>query len=310
MKQNYRLTIAYDGTRYHGWEAKQNTEMTIQGRLEQVLARMTGEAVKLIGAGRTDAGVHAQAMTANVHLEIGPGRELPGAASEQGTDTCPITRPGAVMDSCPNTRPGAVSKQSMNPCPITQPDTRQSPPAAAALTGSEAAIRDYLNRYLPEDICVREVKAVSDRFHSRYNAAGKTYCYTCYDGLSKPVFDRRYVYVLDRSPDLKLMRRAAGYLIGTHDFASFCGNPKMKKSTVRTIESISIERHGEYLKFLYSGDGFLYHMVRILTGTLLEIGFGRRAPESMPDLLAARQRAQAGFLAPAQGLCLMEVRYL
>ncbi len=294
MKQNYRLTIAYDGTRYHGWEAKQNTEMTIQGRLEQVLARMAGEPVKLIGAGRTDAGVHAQAMTANVHLEIGPGRELPGAALERG------------LDPCPNTRP----KQGLDPCPITRPDTRQSPSAAAALTGSEAAIRDYLNRYLPEDICVREVKAVSDRFHSRYNAAGKTYCYTCYDGLSKPVFDRRYVYVLDRSPDLKLMRRAAGYLIGTHDFASFCGNPKMKKSTVRTIESISIERHGEYLKFLYSGDGFLYHMVRILTGTLLEIGFGRRAPESIPDLLAARQRAQAGFLAPAQGLCLMEVRYL
>ena len=98
MKQNYRLTIAYDGTRYHGWEAKQNTEMTIQGRLEQVLARMAGEPVKLIGAGRTDAGVHAQAMTANVHLEIGPGRELPGAGLGSVPEHTTKTGLGSVPD--------------------------------------------------------------------------------------------------------------------------------------------------------------------------------------------------------------------
>lgn len=256
MKQNCRLTISYDGTRYHGWESKQNTEMTIQGKLEQVLERMAGEPVKVIGAGRTDAGVHAQAMTANVHL-----------------DTEIITNQGA----------------------------------APSETGT--VLRDYLNRYLPDDICVQEAKAVSERFHSRYNAMGKTYRYTCYDAPQKPVFDRKYVYALEHSPDLERMRLAAGSLIGTHDFASFCGNPKMKKSTVRTIESIEITRHGPRLVFTYRGDGFLYHMVRILTGTLLEVGFGKRPPESMPELLAAKQRSLAGFLAPAQGLCLMEVRY-
>lgn len=276
MKQNYRLTISYDGTRYHGWEAKQNTEMTIQGKLEQVLARMAGGPVKVIGAGRTDAGVHALAMTANVHLDL--NRDVP-------QNTLPASGQKLQPDPRRNIRPDEI-------CPDT-----------------ESGIRNYLNHYLPEDICVQEVKAVSERFHSRYNASGKTYCYTCYDGPAKPVFDRKYVCVLDRAPDLARMREAAGYLTGTHDFASFCGNPKMKKSTVRTIESISIEQHGGYLKFTYRGDGFLYHMVRILTGTLLEVGFGKRRPESMPDLLAARQRSQAGFLAPAQGLCLMEVRY-
>ncbi len=256
MKQNCRLTISYDGTRYHGWEAKQNTDMTIQGKLEQVLARMAGEPVKVIGAGRTDAGVHAQAMTANVHLNV---------------------------DAIECQNPQVASWQN--------------------------ALRDYLNRYLPDDICVQDVTAVSERFHSRYNATGKTYRYTCYDAPQKPVFDRKYVYILEHSPDIEKMRRAAEYLTGTHDFASFCGNPKMKKSTIRTIESIEITRHGARLVFTYRGDGFLYHMVRILTGTLLEVGYGKRAPESMPDLLAAKQRSLAGFLAPAQGLFLMEVRY-
>lgn len=265
MKQNFKLTVTYDGTRYHGWEAKPNIEMTIQGKLETVLTRMlenaevapienlsngTKEAgpspVKVIGAGRTDAGVHAREMTANVHLDT------------------------------------------------------------AMLPGD---IRDYLNRYLPEDICVREVCIVSDRFHSRYNATGKTYRYACFTGPLKPVFDRKYVYALDKTPDIAAMKKAAGYLCGTHDFASFCGNPKMKKSTVRTIDSIEITQNDSYLYFVYHGNGFLQHMVRILTGTLLETGYGRRSPESMPELLAARKRALAGFMAPAQGLCLMKVDY-
>ncbi len=170
-------------------------------------------------------------------------------------------------------------------------------------------IRDYLNCYLPEDICIQEMRIASDRFHSRYNAVGKTYCYTCFLGPRKPVFDRKYVYVLDKAPDIAAMKKAAAYLTGTHDYASFCGNPKMKKSTVRTIDSIKITQNGSHLYFVYHGNGFLQHMVRILTGTLLETGYGRRSPESMPELLAARKRALAGFLAPAQGLCLMKVDY-
>lgn len=169
MKQNYKMTIAYDGTRFFGWERQPDRD-TIQGKLESVLERLQGYAVEVIGAGRTDAGVHARAMVANAVLDV-----------------------------------------------------KLSP----------EEIRDYMNRYLPDAIAVREVKPCAERFHARYKAIGKTYRYTCFDGPVKPVFDRRYVTVLDFQPDLDRMRQAAAYLQGRHDFASFCGNPRMKKSTVR-----------------------------------------------------------------------------
>lgn len=170
-------------------------------------------------------------------------------------------------------------------------------------------VKDYLNHYLPEDICVREVKVASERFHSRYNALGKTYKYTCYIGKGKPVFDRKYVYVVDEYLDIDRMRQAAKELVGTHDFASFCSNPKMKKSTVRQVDRISIDQEGDYLIFTYHGNGFLHHMVRILTGTLLEVGIGKRSADSMGELIEAKKRALAGFTVPAQGLCMIEVDY-
>ncbi len=240
------MTITYDGTRYFGWEHQPNTEWTIQGKLETVLGRMTGEAVDVIGAGRTDAGVHAKEMTANAFL-----------------------------------------------------DTNLSPDE----------IRDYMNRYLPEDICVREVREAAERFHARYKATGKTYCYTCYYGELKPIFDRKYVYVLEKNPDLAKMKKAAEYLTGIHDFASFCGNPKMKKSTIREVDRIDIVKKGPYISFYFHGTGFLQNMVRILTGTLLEVGYGKRKPESMEELLDAKNRSMAGFTAPACGLCLHKVDY-
>jgi len=170
-------------------------------------------------------------------------------------------------------------------------------------------IRDYLNRFLPDNICVDSCTIASDRFHSRYNARGKTYRYTCYIGDTKPVFDRKYVYTLDRIPDIESMKKAASYLIGEHDYASFCSNPKMKKSTVRKVDSIEIVQNGDYLTFTYHGTGFLQHMVRIMTGTLLEVGEGKRDCQSIPDLIKAKKRAQAGACAPAHGLCLLHVDY-
>ena len=170
-------------------------------------------------------------------------------------------------------------------------------------------IRDYLNHYLPDDIGISEVKIVSDRFHSRYNAKGKTYRYTCYVGDTKPVFDRKYCYCLEEKPDIEKMKTAAGYLMGTHDFAGFCGNPRMKKSTVRLVDSIVIEENGDYLTLTYHGTGFLQYMVRILTGTILECGLGKRDPESIPALLEAKDRRLSGFTAPAQGLCMIKVDY-
>ena len=153
--KNYKMIITYDGTRYYGWEHQPTTDMTIQGKLESVLSAMTGTEVEVIGAGRTDAGVHAKGMVANAHMET----------KMKEDDIC-----------------------------------------------------DYMNRYLPEDICVQEVRIASDRFHSRYNAQGKTYCYTCYVGDKKPVFNRKYVNIIDGKLDVEAMKKAADILTGEHDY--------------------------------------------------------------------------------------------
>ncbi len=170
-------------------------------------------------------------------------------------------------------------------------------------------IRDYMNRYLPEDIGVLSVEMVPDRFHSRLLAKGKTYCYQVINSGIPHVFDRRYAYVYKEKLDVGAIRRAAEQLTGAHDFAAFTSAKKSKKSTVRTIDSITIEQEGDILRFLFSGDGFLFHMVRILMGTLLEVGEGKRRPEEMAGILAGRDRSLAGPLVPAVGLTLMEVRY-
>ena len=251
---NFRFIVSYDGTRYYGWEHQPNTDMTIQGKLETVLTRMlqeentTAAPVTVIGAGRTDAGVHARAMTCNAIL-----------------------------------------------------DTRRIP----------LDIQRYMNRYLPDDISVNDVRQAADRFHSRYNAIGKTYRYTLWyaeDG-SVPVFDRKYVTVVKEKPDIDRMRGAAQRLTGEHDYKSFCGNPHMKKSTVRRVDTIRIETSGHYIRVYYHGTGFLQAQVRIMTGTLLECGCGRLTPDDMDRILQAKDRTKAGPTAPPQGLCLMKVDY-
>jgi len=246
MKKNYRMVLSYDGTRYDGWAKQKNTDMTIQGKLEAILSRMTDSEVEVIGCGRTDAGVHAENYVAN-----------------------------AFIDS-------SMDVEEM---------------------------KAYINQYLPEDICLQEMVKAGNRFHSRYNALGKTYQYTCYVGDGKPVFQRKYVYVPEKKPDLAAMRRAAEDLVGTHDFASFCGNAKMKKSTIRKVDLIDISLDGDYLRFTYHGEGFLQYMVRILTGTLLEVDWGERPADSMPALLEAKKRAKAGVTVPAKGLRLLKVDY-
>ncbi len=243
--KNYRMLIAYDGTRYYGWQ-RQPGRNTIQAKLEDVLSAMCGREVEVVGAGRTDGGVHARGMTANVPLET---------------------------------------------------------------TNSPEEIRDYLNRYLPDDIAVLEVKEASLRFHARYNAIGKTYCYTCFDGPVKPVFDRKYCTRLEERPDVERMRQAAEVLEGEHDFRNFCVNPRKKKSTVRKVDKIAIKREGGYLRFTFHGTGFLQNMVRIMVGSLLEVGCGRMTVEQVRAALESPDRQKAGPTAPAQGLCLMSVDY-
>lgn len=246
--QNVMLTIRYDGTRYSGWQKQGNTENTIQGKMEGLIGRITGETVEVQGSGRTDAGVHAMAQTANVKL-----------------------------------------KKAVDP----------------------QQLKSELNRLLPEDIGVTGAKEVSERFHSRLSAVRKTYQYRLYTGDAKPVFDRRQVTVLENLPELNvpLMRQAARELLGVHDFTSFCGNPSMKKSAVRRIDSLEITETADELVLRITGDGFLQNMVRIITGTLIEVGKGEIQPEQIKEILAAKNRKKAGPTAPAKGLMLMGVEY-
>lgn len=246
--RNFRILVQYEGTRYQGWQRQDSTGNTIQGKLEMILAKMTGlDFVQVDGSGRTDAGVHARGQVANFKIDT-------------------------------------------------------------ALSAQE--VMDYLNHYLPEDIGVTSIQEVPERFHSRLNAKGKTYCYRIWNSSLPCVFERRYVYELPEQLDLDVMRAAASCFVGKHDFKAFTSNKKSKKSTVRTIDAIQIENVGKEIVITYSGDGFLYHMVRILTGTLIEVGLGQRSPASVGALLAQNAaRELSGVLVPAKGLCLVEVRY-
>jgi tRNA pseudouridine38-40 synthase len=244
--RNIVLTIQYDGTRFDGWQRQGNTANTVQGRLESVLRRMTGETVELHGSGRTDAGVHALAQVANFHTD------------------CPL--------SC-------------------------------------AEMMRYVNQYLPQDAAVTAVREAAPRFHARLNAAGKHYRYRIRVSDTPEVFSRRYVWALPEKLDTAAMAEAAALLLGKHDFMSFCDNRRMKKSTVRTLERLEITPAGDELLLDFYGDGFLYHMARILTGTLVEVGRGNTLPMDMTAILAAGAGAQAGPRAPPPGLILMAVCY-
>ena len=243
---NYKLTIQYDGSRYDGWQRQGNTDNTIQGKIESVLSRLVGESVEIHGAGRTDAGVHAEGQVASVKL---PGK-----------------------------RPAAE-------------------------------VMDYLNQYLPEDIAVVAVEEADERFHARLTAVGKVYRYDIRLGSTPNVFRRKYQYRVEQPLDIAAMRQAAEHLTGTHDYRAFCSNKRYKKSTVRTVSAIDIQVDGADMSITFRGDGFLYNMVRILTGTLLEVGLGERKAEEMSAILESLDRTRAGKTAPAQGLTLVQVEY-
>lgn len=170
-------------------------------------------------------------------------------------------------------------------------------------------IKAYLNRYLPEDIEVVSIARVPDRFHSRLNAREKVYVYRIGTGGAKHVLERRQIWTVEDEPDVRAMKAAAAFLEGEHDFKSFCSNKRMKKSTVRRIRSIEVEQYPWEIRLIFTGNGFLYHMVRILTGTLLEAGRGAYPPEYVREILEGKNRELAGPCAPACGLCLKEVRY-
>ena len=165
-----------------------------------------------------------------------------------------------------------------------------------------------LRQYLPEDIGVISLKNVSARFHARLNAKTKTYCYRLWNSRTPCVFERKYVYIDPAEFDIEAMCTAAKMFLGTHDFSAFCANKHMKKSTVRSIERFDVQKLGNEIVFTVTGNGFLQHMVRIMVGTLLDVGRGLRTPDTIASLFGA-ERAMAGPAVPACGLCLMEVSY-
>lgn len=243
--RTYKLTIAYDGTRYQGWQRQVNTDRTIQGILERAISEQAGYPVEIDGSGRTDAGVHASGQTASVVL--------------------------------------------------------------SGIT-SESFFTEEINRILPEDIRILEADLVKSGFHARKSAVGKVYEYRIDTGTKPDVFQRRYCFHFPHELDLDIMRRAAEKLKGTHEFAGYT-DKKDEKSTKRTIYDIIVSGQGSSVTIRYEGTGFLYHMVRILTGTLLEVGTYQRTVESVAEVLQTKDRGQAGFLAPARGLFLKEVHY-
>ena len=174
---------------------------------------------------------------------------------------------------------------------------------------SAEELRTLLNEYLPEDIVAVSAEEVDMRFHSRLNATGKIYEYRIRNSRAGNPFMRKYYYMVPEALDLSAMREAAKQLAGTWDYQSFCSTKRSKKSTVRTVHDIAVRKEGEDIILTFHGNGFLYNMVRILTGTLIEVGLGKRTPQSMREILEAKDRSAAGFTVPAQGLCLVEVEY-
>ena len=166
-----------------------------------------------------------------------------------------------------------------------------------------------LRHYLPDDIGVLNLKQAGERFHARYNALRKTYRYRIWNSENPCVFERRFVTVEEEPLDVAAMQKAAEYFLGQHDFSSFVNHNSSNKSGIRHIFSMDIAQNGSYIDITVNGNGFMRNMVRILAGTLIEVGQGKRDPDSIPNLFSEGIRAQAGFLAPAQGLMLMEVEY-
>ena len=174
---------------------------------------------------------------------------------------------------------------------------------------SPAELLRELRSHLPEDIGAVDLEEAPPRFHARLSCVEKTYLYRIWNSPEPNVFTRRFQYRLPEPLDLPAMERAAALLCGEHDFAAFCSAKGGKRSTVRFLRSVELRREGEELLMFFTGSGFLYNMVRILVGTLLEVGLGQRSPEEMSAILLSRDRSLAGPTAPACGLCLWDLSY-
>lgn len=240
-----KLEIAYDGTGYHGWQIQPHA-ITVEGVINEKLSELCGTDVQVIGASRTDAGVHAYG---NV----------------------------AVFDT-------------------------ESPIPAERFALA-------LNRLLPSDIRIQRSYQVPDSFHPRHCDSIKTYQYHIYNSKIALPTNRLYSYHFHWDLNLEAMREAAAYLVGEHDFKSFCSSKTQVKDTTRTIYSLELEQVEKEVLLTVRGNGFLYNMVRIITGTLLQVGTGHYKPKDIREMLESKDRTKAGACAPAHGLFLVGIHY-
>lgn len=255
------MTIAYDGTNFHGWQ-RQPEARTVQKELERVLSAVCNTTITIDGTSRTDAGVHAYGQCATFSGEFG----------------IPVDR---IMVAANNYLSGSKNQQ----------------------TG---------------DIRITSIKEVAEGFHARFDSKGKKYVYKLTAGCEPEVFKKNYYYQLKENLDVQAMREAAKHIVGTHDFKCFqASGGEEKETTVRTVRSLEIlsseacegEKKYQKIDIEIAGDGFLYNMVRIITGTLVEVGLGKRTPESVKTIIKSMDRTKAGHTAPPQGLYLVEVYY-
>lgn len=245
----YKLTLAYDGTDYAGWQIQPNGT-AVQEVVEQAIEKVFGVKARVHGSGRTDAGVHALGQVA--HFQVPKARA-----------TIPLNR-----------------------------------------------LRIALNRALPGDVRVLKAAVAPEDFHARYSAKEKTYRYQVYCDEVMDPFQRRWALHWPRPLDVAAMRRAARVLVGRHDFAAFSANPQREQeTTVRTLKRLAVARRGAVVTITATADGFLYKMVRSLTGALLKAGAGRLTVEDIRRILASKQRTAIVETAPPQGLFLVKVRY-
>jgi tRNA pseudouridine38-40 synthase len=246
LMPTFKLTIAYDGTNFSGWQF-QPSRRTVQGVIQDAWEKITREALQVTATSRTDASVHAQ---------------------------------GQVVGVDSNTH--LVPEQLYN----------------------------ALNATLPEDVILVSIEEVAAGFHATHDAKRKRYRYQIHNERTRALFDRNFVWYVPQPLDIDRMQRAAQSLVGTHDFASFQAAGSERESTVRTITEIEIRREQvpeSRVLVDVEGDGFLYNMVRIIVGSLVDVGVGRREEQWLADALAARDRRAAGQTAPPQGLCLLKV---
>ena len=240
-----KLVVAYDGSAYHGWQIQPGAP-TVEGELNKALSGLLQEKIEVIGASRTDSGVHAL-------------------------------------------------------CNVAVFDTNSRIPAEK--------ISYALNQRLPEDIRIQESKEVAPDFHPRHCNSRKTYEYRILNTPFPLPTKRLYAHFTYVPMDVERMKKAAVYLVGEHDFKSFCAVNSSAETTVRTIYELTVEKQQEEIIIRVCGNGFLYNMVRIIAGTLMEVGRGSMVPEQIEEILAAKDRQAAGPTAPACGLMLVKYEF-